>query len=142
MHKAKPTPLLLLPLLMLLSGCPWALDHPDDPYRCVPGCGEGRVCREGECVKASNNDGGSQKDRGPTYYDGGAGQCNKGTTKCEDAGRTLLYCEDSTYYKRDCHAFCTNKNQFIVGCQWVAAANKHQCLCRTKDAGPDSDQEV
>lgn len=131
----------ILAMLPLLGGCPWALDHPDDPYRCSDECGEGQICRDGECVNGTADSGGGKKDRGPIYYDGGAGQCTSGFTKCEGAGRTLQYCEDNTIYKRDCHAYCTNKNLNIVGCQWVASANAHQCVCRKKDAGPDSDQD-
>lgn len=132
----------ILALLPLLAGCPWPLDHPDDPYRCSETCEEGQVCQEGICVTGKKDGGGGKKDRGPTYYDGGGGQCQGSVTKCQDAGRTLLYCDEGTFFKRDCHAYCTNKNQFIVGCQWVASASKHKCLCRKKDAGVDSDQEV
>jgi hypothetical protein len=141
MNHAKPTPLLLLPLLLLLSGCPWALDHPDDPYRCVPACNEGQICKDGECVKGTRDGGGGKEDRGQVYMDGGAGQCKAGFTKCETAN-IQQYCEDGTIYKRACNSYCDNKNQENKGCRWVSSAAAHICVCQKRDAGPDTDNEV
>ena len=46
------TSLLILQAMTAWGACdwPWSLNHPDDPFRCVPQCTGGEVCIEGRCV--------------------------------------------------------------------------------------------
>ena len=77
---------------------------------------------------------GRRKDRGATYLDGGGGQCQKNWTKCAP-NNVLQFCEDGTIYQRACKGWCENFNQTPLGCQWVQARKRNECVCRKKDSG-------